>query len=75
MAKPPRDPNYTMHSELHALAKDISEYCGEPKKFGMYLGAIKRIGTARAYELFSILKDPRTKARDLGRWFMFMTKN
>jgi hypothetical protein len=73
--KPPRDPQYTMHTEMHALAKDVSEYCAEPKKFAMYLGTIKRVGLGRAYQLFSILKDPRTNAKHPGRWFMFMAQN
>ncbi len=74
VVKLPRDPRYTMHSEMHALAKDVSEYCGEPKQFAMFLGAIKRAGLPRAYELFSIMKDPHTKAKHPGKWFMFMTK-
>lgn len=53
------------------LAKDISEYCGEPKKFGMYLGVIKRIGKDRAYYLFSVMKDPHNKVKTPGRWFMW----
>jgi hypothetical protein len=74
VTKPPRDPNYTMHTEAHALAKDISEYCEEPKKFAMYLGALKRIGISRGYQLFSMMKDPTTNAKQPGRWFMAMTR-
>ncbi len=74
MAKTPRNPHYTMHTELHALAKDMSEYCEEPTKFAMYLGALKRIGLSRGYELFSMMKDPATKAKQPGRWFMAMTR-
>lgn len=45
-----------IHSEAHALAKEISEYCHEPKKFAMYLGIIKRMGLSRAYQVFAELK-------------------
>lgn len=72
--KPPRDPQYTMHTEAHALAKDVSEYCNEPKQFAMFLGAITRIGLGRAYQLFSMMKDPTTNVTQPGRWFMAMTR-
>lgn len=61
-----------IHSEIHALAKDISEYCGEPKKFALYLGVIKRIGKNKAYQIFSELKqlkDIKFKAK----MFMYMS--
>ena len=38
-----KKPAKGIHSEMHALAKEISEFCGEPKKFGMYLGIIKNV--------------------------------
>jgi len=51
-----RKPEKGMHSEMHALAKEVSEYCGEPKKFGMYLGIIKNIGLPKAYRIFSEIR-------------------
>lgn len=60
-----------IHSEEHLLAKDVSEYCGEPKKFAMYLGVIRRIGKQRAYEIFSKIKNSRVKAKSPGRLFMY----
>jgi len=60
-----------IHSEEHLLAKDISEYCGEPKKFAMYLGVIKRIGKQRSYEIFSEIKNSRIKPKTPGKLFMY----
>lgn len=61
-----------IHSEIHALAKDISEYCGEPKKFALYLGVIKRIGKDRAYRIFSELKQSK-EAKSKAKLFMYMS--
>jgi len=63
-----------IHSEIHALAKDISEYCGEPKKFALYLGIIKRIGKDRAYKIFSEIKQLK-KIKSPAKLFMFLSKN
>ena len=62
-----------MHSEIHVLAKDISEYCKEPKKFGMYLGIIKRIGKDKAYQIFSEIKQSKN-IKTPGRLFMFLSR-
>lgn len=62
-----------IHSEMHSLAKDISEYCNEPKKFGMYLGIIKNTGLKRAYKMFSELKQsPNAKTK--GKLFVYKSK-
>lgn len=62
-----------IHSEIHALAKDISEYCKEPKKFALYLGVIKRIGKERAYQIFSEIKQSKT-IKSPAKVFMFLSK-
>ncbi len=62
-----------MHSEMHALAKEISEYCGEPKKFGMYLGIIKGIGLGATYRLFSQIKQGKN-IETPGKLFVYMSK-
>lgn len=62
----------TIHSQIQLLAKDISEYCGEPKKFGMYAGTIKRIGLNRAYTIFSTMKQTRTNIRKKGAYFLIL---
>jgi hypothetical protein len=43
-------------SEEHLIATDISNYCGEPKRFNLYLGMILRIGKKKAYQIFSEMK-------------------
>jgi hypothetical protein len=62
-----------MHSGIHLLAKDISEYCNEPKKFALYLGIIKRIGENRAYQIFSEIKQSKN-VKTPGKLFMFLSK-
>ncbi len=68
-----REPERGMHSEIHALAKDISEEFGEPKKFGMYLGIIKNIGVRRAFMIFSEIKQS-SKVETPGRLFVYKSK-
>ena len=61
-----------IHSEIHALAKDISEYCGEPEKFALYLGIIKRIGKDKAYQIFSEIKQSKD-VESKAKMFMYMS--
>src|SRR5947207_383747 len=62
-----------IHSPLHVLAKEISEYCGEPKEFAMYLGVIKNLGLSKAYRIFSEIKhSPNVTTR--GKLFLFKSK-
>ena len=63
-----------IHSEIHALAKDISEYCREPKKFALYLGVIKRIGKNRAYQIFSEMKQSKD-IKSRAKLFMYLSKD
>jgi hypothetical protein len=67
------DPERGMHSEMHALAKDISEEFGEPKKFAMYLGIIKNIGLKRAYKIFSEIKQS-PDVETPGKLFVYKSK-
>lgn len=62
-----------IHSDIHALAKDISEYCNEPKKFALYLGIIKRIGKNRAFQIFSEIKQSK-KIETPGKLFVYLSK-
>ena len=65
-----KKPEPGIHSAAHALAKEISEFCGEPKQFSMYLGIIKNIGLWRASSIFAeIKKSP--KVSDRGKLFVF----
>ncbi len=50
-------PNKNIHSDMHALADEISGAFGERKLFARYLGTIKRIGLARARIIFSEVKE------------------
>jgi hypothetical protein len=62
-------PNKNLHSELHAVVDEISSYFGERKKFGMYLGTVKRIGVERARRIFAEVKDSgATDPRKLFIW-------
>jgi len=64
--------NLNLHSEIHALADEISSYFGERKKFGMYLGVIKRIGVTRARAIFSEVRDGN--ARDPHKLFIWQSQ-
>jgi len=69
-----KEPVRGIHSEIHALAKDISEYCREPKKFALYLGIIKRIGKNRAYQIFSEIKQAK-EIKSPAKLFMYLSKD
>jgi hypothetical protein len=56
-----------IHSEIHYWADIISSSFGEKNKFGMYLGIIKRIGVARARQIFAELKE--SKCASPGKLF------
>lgn len=71
--EPSFKPTRGIHSEIHALAKDISEYCKEPKKFALYLGVIKRIGKDRAYQIFSEIKQSKN-VKSPAKLFMFLSR-
>ncbi len=68
-----REPERGMHSEIHALAKEISEKFGEPKKFGLYLGIIKNIGVRKAFAIFSEIKQS-SKVETPGKLFVYKSK-
>lgn len=64
---PIRKENKNLHSDIHYVADEISQYFGERKKFGMYLGIIKRIGTDRAWQFFSEIKQNMEEAKKTGK--------
>lgn len=68
-----KDQNRGIHSKMHALAKEISEYCHEPKKFAMYLGIIKNIGLKRAFQIFSEIKQTKD-IETPGKLFVYKSK-
>lgn len=63
-------PERGIHGPMHALAKEISEYAGEPKKFAMYLGIIKNIGLRKAYRIFSKIKQSKN-VKTPGKLFVY----
>lgn len=65
-----KKPERGIHGPMHALAKDISEYAGEPKKFAMYLGVIKNIGLRKAYRIFSKIKQSKN-LKTPGKLFVY----
>jgi hypothetical protein len=67
------EPVQGMHSQIHALAKDISEEFGEPKKFAMYLGIIKNIGVNKASVIFSEIKQS-SNIETPGKLFVYKSK-
>lgn len=66
--------NKNIHSEAHALADEISTYFHEKKKFGMYLGIIKRIGVPQARAHFSRIKSEGEGVKDPRKIFMWLTR-
>jgi hypothetical protein len=67
-----KKPEKGIHTEMHALAKEISEFCGEPKKFAMYLGIIKNMGLPRAYKIFAELRQAK-EIETPGKLFLYLS--
>lgn len=69
-----------MHSDVHAMAKEISEWCGEPKLFARYLGTIRRVvashGTQEVWRIVSVLKDEVRcgRLKNKAQGFFYKTK-
>lgn len=58
-----------IHTELHYVTDEIVKYTAEPKKFGMYLGIVKKIGREKAFEILSEMKQ-RDDIKHRGKYFM-----
>lgn len=65
-----RKPERGIHGPAHALAKEISEAFGEPKKFAMYLGIIKNLGLRKSYQIFSKIKHSKN-IKSPGKLFVY----
>lgn len=63
--------NKNIHSEMHYWADVISREFHERKRFGMYLGIIKRIGLKEAKRIFAEIKE--SGARSPGKLFVWKT--
>ncbi len=70
--KTPIKKNKNIHSDVHYWADTISTAFGERKKFGMYLGIVKRIGVAEARRVFSEIK--QSDCDNPGKLFVWKTK-
>lgn len=68
-----RKPERGIYGPMHALAKEVSEYAGEPKKFAMYLGIIKNIGLRKAYRIFSKIKQSKN-VKTPGKLFVYESR-
>lgn len=67
--------NKRLHSEMHVLADEMSAYFNERKKFGMYLGVIKRLGVAKARSIFAEIKSEAANVQTPRKLFMWLAKN
>ena len=67
--------NKRLHSEAHVLADEMSAYFNERKKFGMYLGVIKRLGIPKARSIFAELKAESANIGNPRKLFMWLAKN
>lgn len=63
-----------LHSKEHLLADEISRYFREEKKFGMYLGIIKRTGFSETLRAFSETKQSKIPEKDKVKLFMWKIK-
>lgn len=77
-----RKENKHLHADIHYATDEISNFFRERKKFGMYLGIIKRIGTEKAWRFFSEIKQNMEEAKKSGKvlenpakLFIWKTKN
>ena len=64
-------PVKNIHSEAHYWADVISRTFGERKKFGMFLGIIKRIGVEVTKKIFTEIQD--SNATNPGKLFLWKT--
>ena len=46
-----------IHSYLHELTREVANYVGEPKKFGLWLGVIKNAGEGKTKDVLARMKE------------------
>ena len=65
-----------LYSQIQVVAEEISKFVGEPEKFALYAGIIRRIGIGRAYWIFSEVKDAclTGKAKTPAKLFMYLSR-
>jgi hypothetical protein len=62
----------TSNSYLHEVALEVSEYVGEPKKFALWLGIVKRVG---AGEMITLIKQMKERGITSPRYLMGCVRN
>ena len=72
LTKPIKPANKNIHSEAHYWADVISTAFGERKKFGMFLGVIKRIGVPEARRIFAEIQE--SSVQSPGKLFIWKSK-
>jgi hypothetical protein len=66
-----KNPKKGITSHTHLVALEVSEYVGEPKKFPMWLGIVKRVGTQK---MTALLKQMKERGVTSPRYLMACTK-
>lgn len=61
-----------IHSYAHEIALEVSAYVGEPKKFGLWLGVVKRVGPG---EMLNLLKQMKERNITSAKYLMACVKN
>jgi hypothetical protein len=62
--------NKNIHSRLHFVVDEMTTYFGEKKKFGVYLGLVKRVGIQNAYDIYSRFKENGDRRAALFFWHL-----
>ena len=63
-----------IHSELHYIAEEVSKFVGEPKRFAMYLGIIKKLGKDKTWQIISEMKQ-NGDIKNRAKYFMGCYRN
>ena len=61
-----------INSHIHEIALEVSEYVGEPTKYAMWLGIVKRVG---ASQMIVLLKQMKERGIKNPRYLMGCVRN
>ena len=65
------EPIKGIYTQEQDLVRTLANYFNEPKKFGMYMGIVKKQGMEKCYKIYSELKEQSIKS---GKLFMWLIK-
>src|SRR3990167_9513295 len=65
------EPIKGIYTQEQDLTRTLANYFNEPKKFGMYMGIVKKQGMEKCYKIYSELKERSIKS---GKLFMWLIK-